>query len=509
MPLHFPHLGHHHHDDNKKKSSSSRKEKEEPPAFITLAEDGRRQSIAPSVSSSNTPSGTSPSTPGNGSDPSSPSMTPRRTSFQTARPSTVGTSGHPPQQRTFSSSSGVSQQSSQLHGILRNTPMTSPSVSGSEYTSFTGNSSSTPFANMHKRMSSLAFDRTDTIESTRSASSFVTDDHYHSDPDHDHDHDHSGPSTPATSISSFNNTHCPLPASNASQRFPFFMMTISSTSTLSFIALPLGMRPIVIDSINRAWKKGISKMSEVDYQSELMKRHKDKGCEGGVWEITLKGEAWMPTSSEQVSSKRIMINLLTDFAREGYSLTSSFRTSAKDSGKDTLTFLRDEPDPDPIFFAVAFYSHDRIWIIDAEADVGQAVEEGIKNWWMDGVRDARVRERHCRELRLKGAPWTAHSTTSLISARVIHLVIIKTITHTDTGYDFVGSIDMADKEEGEMPVTFYRRRWGRERAVWSLPEPERNGSPASANGNGNGNGNGLGYGSRESLYLTDTRLTAE
>lgn len=75
-----------------------------------------------------------------------------------------------------------------------------------------------------------------------------------------------------------------------------------------------------------------------------------------------------------------------------------------DSGKDTLTFMSESPDPDPIFFCVGFYSTDRIWIIDADAEVGEAIEKGISEWWTDGVRDARVRERHCREIRLKGTP---------------------------------------------------------------------------------------------------------
>lgn len=67
-------------------------------------------------------------------------------------------------------------------------------------------------------------------------------------------------------------------------------------------------------------------------------------------------------------------------------------------------FLRGEPDPDPVFFGVAFYGSDRIWLIDADADVGTTLENGIKAMWVDGVRDARVRERHCREIRLKGSP---------------------------------------------------------------------------------------------------------
>lgn len=146
-----------------------------------------------------------------------------------------------------------------------------------------------------------------------------------------------------------------------------------------------------------------------------------------------------PSADLTDRSRRIIINLLTTFAAEGYNLVSSYRTSAKgqcqldlgsrflfhtihpiplvpvpltmglDSSKDTLSFLRGEPDPDPIFMAIAFHSSDRIWIIDAEADVGEAVEEGIRKFWDAGIRDARVRERHCREIRLKGNPCKSES----------------------------------------------------------------------------------------------------
>ena len=62
--------------------------------------------------------------------------------------------------------------------------------------------------------------------------------------------------------------------------------------------------------------------------------------------------------------------------------------------------------------AIAFHSNDRIWIIDAEADVGEAVEEGIRKFWDKGVKDARVRERHCREIRLKGDPCESPSLSA-------------------------------------------------------------------------------------------------
>ncbi|KAK6907547.1 hypothetical protein I203_101543 [Kwoniella mangroviensis CBS 8507] len=453
MPFHLPVLGSgsRKNKDDEKKERRKSQIAEEKPAFIptTPGSEARRKSLQLERTLS------IPNTNNNGnaagSGPRSRSPTPLSPTF------TASDVRRPIQHRHSSSTSNTGG----LQGILKNTNPTSPSISGSEYTTTSG-SGSAFFGGMHKRMSSLAFDRTDTIESL-SPSIY----------DEDGTNGSGGGSTPGTSVSSFNQ-HCPLPSTN-STKFPFFMMTISSVSTLSFIALPLHLRPVVVDVLNNTWKRGISKIQEVDYQPELMKKHKEKGCDQGVWEVTMKGEAWMPTSSEQVSSKRILIKLLTEFARGGYNLNSSFRTSAKDSGKDSLIFLQGEPDPEPIFFAVAFYSHDRIWIIDAEADVGQALEEGIKNWWVDGLRDARVRERHCRELRLRGAPWTAHSTQSLISARCIHLTILKLITHCDSGYDFVGSIDMADKEEGEMPVTFYRKRWTEGPGGWKMVDGQGNG----------------------------------
>ncbi|ORY20504.1 hypothetical protein BCR39DRAFT_555274 [Naematelia encephala] len=347
-----------------------------------------------------------------------------------------------------SSSSTTGGSSSHPPSILRKTTTRSSLDTTSSPTS-SASASAPSFAH---RMSSLSMDRTETISS---------------DPYTDDERDDT--STPATSVSSLHG-QCPLPSSSPSTKFPFFVMSLSSTSTLSFIALPTAMRPKILDAIHQAWKKGISKAGQVDYAPELMKKHKEKGCDGGVWEVQMKGNCWMPDSAEQVSSKRILINIMTAVAREGYSLTSSFRTSAKDSGKDTLIFLQGEPDPDPIFFAVAFYSHDRVWIIDAEADVGQALEDGIKNFWVDGIKDIRTRERHCREIRLRGSPWTAHSTSALISARCIHLGIMKNITHYERGYDFVGSVDMADKEEAELPCTFYRAKWGPERAVWKMAE---------------------------------------
>ena len=54
---------------------------------------------------------------------------------------------------------------------------------------------------------------------------------------------------------------------------------------------------------------------------------------------------------------------------------------------------------------------------------------------------------------------------------------MKYITHTSRGYDFVGSVDMADLDEGEMPVTFYRRKWGASRAVWDFGDEDEKKGP--------------------------------
>lgn len=189
----------------------------------------------------------------------------------------------PPPQRATTNQSSHSSISSQPSSILRKTErhdsLAPSTASGSQYTQ----SSSGSTAYVTKRMSGLNFDRSETIDSV-----FSDDDAAQSS------------STPGTSVSSLG-AQCPLPSSGNGQKFPYFMMTLSSVSTLSFIALPVVMRPIVLDAINRAWRKGIQKTAQVDYLPELMRVHKEKGCDGGVWEVTMKDNAWMPESKDKVS----------------------------------------------------------------------------------------------------------------------------------------------------------------------------------------------------------------
>lgn len=106
--------------------------------------------------------------------------------------------------------------------------------------------------------------------------------------------------TPATSISE--SDQCPLPRSAPGHRFPFFTMTLSSTGTLSFIAMPVKMRPSVLEAVNQAWKRGISKITEIDYAPEAVKKAREEGrCDGGVWEISMKDTPWLPASQDKVS----------------------------------------------------------------------------------------------------------------------------------------------------------------------------------------------------------------
>lgn len=61
------------------------------------------------------------------------------------------------------------------------------------------------------------------------------------------------------------------------------------------------MRPAVLDAVTRAWRRGVSRVGQVEYAPELMRKHRDKGCDGAVWEVVLKGECWVPRSEERVS----------------------------------------------------------------------------------------------------------------------------------------------------------------------------------------------------------------
>jgi hypothetical protein len=79
-------------------------------------------------------------------------------------------------------------------------------------------------------------------------------------------------------------------------------MTLSSSGTLSFIAMPVSMRPGALEAINQAWKRGISKITEIDYAPEAVRKAREEGrCDGGVWEVTMKETPWLPVSADKVS----------------------------------------------------------------------------------------------------------------------------------------------------------------------------------------------------------------
>ena len=193
--------------------------------------------------------------------------------------------------RPASPRSPVSPTSPIIQGSSTSPPVTDtsapPSIlrrTGQSSKSSYGGSTRSGSQSLSQRLSSLAFDRTDTQSSL---------------PESEGEDDYSR-STPGTSVSSLSN-QCPLPSSSLTRALPFFSMTLSSTSTLSFIALPPALRPVVLDAITRAWKRGVGKVTQVEYKPELMRRHKEKGCDGGVWEVTLKGDCWVPQSQDKVS----------------------------------------------------------------------------------------------------------------------------------------------------------------------------------------------------------------
>ena len=200
----------------------------------------------------------------------------------------------PHRQSTQSSTSSSNPPSILRRPAPIHSDPTSPTTSDNGERSHTTGSAS--ISSLSQRMSKgFSVTRTDTTDSHDTTSSSV----------HHRSNSNSG-STPLTSLSadSLPDQNCPLPRSAPGARFPFFSMTLSSTGTLSFIAMPVSMRPGVIDAVNRAWKKGagISKITEIDYAPEAVKKAREEGsCDGGVWELTMKEMPWSPTSADRVS----------------------------------------------------------------------------------------------------------------------------------------------------------------------------------------------------------------
>jgi hypothetical protein len=193
-------------------------------------------------------------------------------------------------------SSGVSQESAPP-SILRKTSDSADStaIKHVDTTNSTWSSSSfSPSPGLLKRLSTLS----STGESASGS--------------RDSDGRQSQDMTPDTSVSSLEShvradcspavqmlmtwKQCSLPTSS-----PFLLLTLSSTSTLQFLLLPVAVRPHIIAAVQKAWPKGIEKSGEVSYDSEMSRKARERGVDGGIWELQTRGMCWAPGSGEKVA----------------------------------------------------------------------------------------------------------------------------------------------------------------------------------------------------------------
>lgn len=104
---------------------------------------------------------------------------------------------------------------------------------------------------------------------------------------------------------------------------------------------------------------------------------------------------------------------------------------------------------------LSFQDEDKVWLIDAPPAVVESVEDHIESAWTQGIKHSAPlsKEPGCHEIKLKGSPWAAHSHTTQISARMLHLHLLRAV-HIN-GFALKGAIALADKDEGEMDTLFF------------------------------------------------------
>jgi len=165
-------------------------------------------------------------------------------------------------------------------------------------------------------------------------------------------------------------------------------------------------------------------------------------------ELKLKGLPWLGPGSDSMHARRFMRKLFEALFDAGWILSLSTDVSKKTKDKDTLIFRYQNPPPKPRdWICVAFSKKDRLRVMDAPAELLDAIYEGIQ----DQIQE---KESHPMsdvwEVKLKGWPWYSGRGDDIMNARRLLLRLFALLeSHGFTVYASVDQKADLDSEKSE------------------------------------------------------------
>ncbi|CAF1381966.1 unnamed protein product [Rotaria sordida] len=170
-------------------------------------------------------------------------------------------------------------------------------------------------------------------------------------------------------------------------------MTFSMNDRLRLVRFPLTIINVIQKIINTTWLQGLQK----EKQDE------------NYYEFKFNGNPWSSRESDNISSRIMILHILSALYSHGWSLVTSNDFCRLTEDRNSFIF---QLDPFPLttsFFAISRYGVDKLRLICVSSEIIQTIKSifGQNNIqreeWLDN-------EQTCYQLKIRGNPWSGNET---------------------------------------------------------------------------------------------------
>ncbi|KAL7751002.1 hypothetical protein RI367_003582 [Sorochytrium milnesiophthora] len=215
-------------------------------------------------------------------------------------------------------------------------------------------------------------------------------------------------------------------------------ISLNRTDTIRVIEAPQELHWHIGAAVAACWSKGIQR----------------EGMYSDAYELKLNGNPWWGHQSESVSSRRLLMGVLSTMAQHGWRLFASANIGRVHNHKSSLMFERAMPVPNVSIFAVTFHLHDRLRVIGADQAVVNAIRDAIRQRWRiesEQMVDSAV------EFKMHGCLWPCQDANA-VYVRATLMQLLGALLRLD--YKLYATIDVATGSDRQQNAGnwFFRKR---------------------------------------------------
>merc|ERR1740128_1579311 len=159
------------------------------------------------------------------------------------------------------------------------------------------------------------------------------------------------------------------------------------------------------------------------------------------YEFKIVGYHWHCSGEEAVASRRLICRIAETFLTNGWALSGALDLSRRPDDKSILMFTRAVPYTTK-FGCVSLSNTDKLRLLDFGPDTPLAIVNIIKEQWLVGIQEEKMRDDGCYQIKVEGNPWGWQGGDSKL-ARSMMCHVLKELKARD--WQLVASADVSSK----------------------------------------------------------------